>query len=156
MRIGIIDVEFYCRLDERNEIGVVMKSFIKFVPVIILAFLMAFMKEDALIAAPIATIAAMIVARLTEKLSFKDCINASVESVKNILIALFILMFAYAMASAFMKTGIAGLAGGCLVLTQTIQYMLSTINGAGFIALAAVSFGRSYRQHWKLSFQRLF
>ena len=37
-----------------------MKSFIKFVPVIILAFLMAFMKEDALIAAPIATIAAMI------------------------------------------------------------------------------------------------
>lgn len=106
MRIGIIDVEFYCRLDERNEIGVVMKSFIKFVPVIILAFLMAFMKEDALIAAPIATIAAMIVARLTEKLSFKDCIDASVESVKNILIALFILMFAYAMASAFMKTGV--------------------------------------------------
>ena len=83
-----------------------MKSFIKFVPVIILAFLMAFMKEDALIAAPIATIAAMIVARLTEKLSFKDCIDASVESVKNILIALFILMFAYAMASAFMKTGV--------------------------------------------------
>jgi len=80
VRIGIIDVEFYCRLDERNEIGVVMKSFIKFVPVIILAFLMAFMKEDALIAAPIATIAAMIVARLTEKLSFKDCIDASVES----------------------------------------------------------------------------
>ena len=83
-----------------------MKSFIKFVPVIILAFLMAFMKEDALIAAPIATIAAMIVARLTEKLSFKDCIDASVESVKNILIALFILMFAYAMASAFMKTDV--------------------------------------------------
>lgn len=37
---------------------------------------------------------------------------------------------------------LAGLAGGCLVLTQTIQYSSSTINGAGFIALAAVSFGR--------------
>jgi simple sugar transport system permease protein len=36
----------------------------------------------------------------------------------------------------------AGLAGGCLVLTQTIQYTNMTINGAGFIALAAVSFGR--------------
>jgi ABC-type uncharacterized transport system permease subunit len=36
----------------------------------------------------------------------------------------------------------AGLAGGCLVLTQTIQFTLYTINGAGFIALAAVSFGR--------------
>ena len=37
---------------------------------------------------------------------------------------------------------LAGLAGGCLVLTQTIQYTSTTINGAGFIALAAVSFGR--------------
>jgi simple sugar transport system permease protein len=36
----------------------------------------------------------------------------------------------------------AGLAGGCLVLTQTIQYTTNTINGTGFIALAAVSFGR--------------
>lgn len=37
---------------------------------------------------------------------------------------------------------LAGLAGGCLVLTETIQYTSNTINGAGFIALAAVSFGR--------------
>ncbi len=37
---------------------------------------------------------------------------------------------------------LAGLAGGCLVLTQTIQYTSNTINGAGFIAIAAVSFGR--------------
>jgi simple sugar transport system permease protein len=37
---------------------------------------------------------------------------------------------------------LAGLAGGCLVLTQTIQYTSATINGKGFIALAAVSFGR--------------
>ncbi|MDR1307658.1 MAG: ABC transporter permease [Treponema sp.] len=37
---------------------------------------------------------------------------------------------------------LAGLAGGCLVLTQTIQYTVTTINGKGFIALAAVSFGR--------------
>jgi simple sugar transport system permease protein len=37
---------------------------------------------------------------------------------------------------------LAGLAGGCLVLTQTIQYTANTINGKGFIALAAVSLGR--------------
>ena len=37
---------------------------------------------------------------------------------------------------------LAGLAGGCIVLTQDIQYTLTTINGKGFIALAAVSFGR--------------
>jgi simple sugar transport system permease protein len=37
---------------------------------------------------------------------------------------------------------LAGLAGGCIVLTQDIQYTMTTINGKGFIALAAVSFGR--------------
>ncbi|MCE1158888.1 MAG: ABC transporter permease [Spirochaetia bacterium] len=42
------------------------------------------------------------------------------------------------LASGFL----AGVAGACLVLTQTIQYTVNTINGAGFIALAAVSFGR--------------
>ncbi|MBR7064603.1 MAG: ABC transporter permease [Treponema sp.] len=42
------------------------------------------------------------------------------------------------LASGFL----AGLAGGCLVLTETIQYTSNTINGTGFIALAAVSFGR--------------
>lgn len=42
------------------------------------------------------------------------------------------------LASGFL----AGLAGGCLVLTETIQYTATTINGTGFIALAAVSFGR--------------
>jgi simple sugar transport system permease protein len=37
---------------------------------------------------------------------------------------------------------LAGLAGGCIVLTQTTEFSVSTINGKGFIALAAVSFGR--------------
>lgn len=37
---------------------------------------------------------------------------------------------------------LAGLAGGCLVLTQDIQFTVNTVNGKGFIALAALSFGR--------------
>jgi len=37
---------------------------------------------------------------------------------------------------------LAGLAGGCIVLTQDSQFSTTTINGTGFIALAAVSFGR--------------
>jgi len=37
---------------------------------------------------------------------------------------------------------LAGLAGGSVVLTQDIQFTVTTINGTGFIALAAVSFGR--------------
>ncbi|MDR0442390.1 MAG: ABC transporter permease [Treponema sp.] len=37
---------------------------------------------------------------------------------------------------------LAGLAGGCIVLSQDIQFTATTINGKGFIALAAVCFGR--------------
>jgi simple sugar transport system permease protein len=37
---------------------------------------------------------------------------------------------------------LAGLAGACVVLTQDIQFTANSINGKGFIALAAVSFGR--------------
>ncbi|MCL2069380.1 MAG: ABC transporter permease [Treponema sp.] len=37
---------------------------------------------------------------------------------------------------------LAGLAGASVVLTQDIQFTVTTINGRGFIALAAVSFGR--------------
>ena len=37
---------------------------------------------------------------------------------------------------------LAGIAGACVVLTQDIQYTVTTINGKGFIALAALSFGR--------------
>ncbi|MCA1950090.1 MAG: ABC transporter permease [Treponema sp.] len=44
--------------------------------------------------------------------------------------------------AVILSGALAGLAGGSLVLTQTIQYTVYTINGAGFIALAAVSFGR--------------
>lgn len=44
---------------------------------------------------------------------------------------------------AILSSGLlAGLGGACLVLTQTTQYSRFTINGQGFIALSAVSFGR--------------
>ena len=78
---------------------------LKFSPVFVLAILMI-LKIDALTAAPIATIYAVVIARLLAKLSFQDCIDSAVKSVGNIVIALFILMFAYAMASIFMSSGV--------------------------------------------------
>jgi len=44
--------------------------------------------------------------------------------------------------AVFISGLLAGLAGACVVLTQDIQFSVNTINGKGFIALAAVSFGR--------------
>ena len=82
-----------------------IKGFLKFSPVFLLAGLMI-AEYDALIAAPIAAIYAFIIAGVTEKIKFQDSLDAAMKSVSNILIALFILMFAYAMASMFMSSGV--------------------------------------------------
>lgn len=90
------------------KIGGIMKNIkalVKFLPVLVMAVLMI-SGVDALMAAPAAAISAIIVAMITEKLSFQQCLDAAMGSISKIAIALFILMFAYAMASAFMATGV--------------------------------------------------
>ncbi len=77
----------------------------KFSPVFVLAGLMM-TGMDALIAAPIATLYAFIVASITERLKFNDLVDCAVENVKELNLVFFILMFAYAMAEAFMSTGV--------------------------------------------------
>ncbi|WP_324825241.1 Na+/H+ antiporter NhaC family protein [Sinanaerobacter sp. ZZT-01] len=112
-----------------------MKALIKFLPVIVLAALMI-CGFDALLAAPIATIAAILIAMLTDKLKFQDCIDAAMESVSKILVALFILMFAYAMASSFMSTGVgASIVNVALSLGVTAR----TVAMVGLIVTAILS-----------------
>lgn len=82
-----------------------LMAFFKFSPVFLLAGLMI-AGYDALIAAPIAAIFAFAVAGIVGKIKFQDSLDAAMKSVSNILVALFILMFAYAMASLFMSSGV--------------------------------------------------
>ncbi|WP_300340448.1 Na+/H+ antiporter NhaC family protein, partial [Fusobacterium sp.] len=82
-----------------------MVEFIKLMPVFILAALMM-SGFDALLAAPLATAAAAIVAMVTEKRNFSEVVDAALANVREISVALFILMLAYAMAEVFMATGV--------------------------------------------------
>ena len=77
----------------------------KFSPVFLLAGLMM-SGMDCLMAAPIATIYAFIVASITDKLKFNDLVDCAVDNVKHLNLVFFILMLAYAMAEAFMATGV--------------------------------------------------
>ena len=119
-----------------------LKSAVKFLPVILLAGMMI-SGQDALIAAPISVIAAVIVAKFTEKLSFQDCLDASIKSVSNIIVALFILMFAYAMASAFMKTGV-GASVVNIALTLGITAQTTAVIGLMVTAILSVATGTSW------------
>ncbi len=51
-------------------------------------------------------------------------------------------VYLYRYSGILLSGALAGLAGGIKVLTQNTQYSLTAIGGAGFIALAAVIFGR--------------
>nr|WP_286184217.1 Na+/H+ antiporter NhaC family protein [Clostridium sp. CCUG 7971] len=77
----------------------------KFSPVFLLAGLMM-SGMDCLMAAPIATIYAFVVASITDKLKFNDLVDCAVDNVKHLNLVFFILMLAYAMAEAFMATGV--------------------------------------------------
>lgn len=113
----------------------ILKAIFKFVPVVVLMVLMI-KGFDALIAAPIAWIIAVFVARITEKVKFQAAIDASMDSTKNILVALFILMLAYAMASTFMSYGVgASVVNIALMLGITAK----TVAFVGIISTAILS-----------------
>ena len=80
-------------------------GFLKFSPVFVLAGLMI-SGQDALIAAFLACVFAFIIAGIVAKVKFQEALDSAMDSVKHILVALFILMFAYAMAEAFMAYGV--------------------------------------------------
>jgi len=61
---------------------------------------------DCLMAATISTIYAFIVASITDKLKFEELVDCAVDNVKHLNLVFFILMLAYAMAEAFMATGV--------------------------------------------------
>ena len=109
-----------------------LKSIVKFVPVVLLAIMMI-AGWDALMAAPIACMAAMLVAKITEGMKMQDSIDAALKSVEKILVALFILMFAYAMASAFMSTGVGAsainIALGLGVTAKTTAVVAVVVSG---------------------------
>ena len=119
-----------------------LKGFLKFTPVFLLAGLMI-AKIDALTAAPIAAIYAVIIARLVEKLKFQQCLDAAMKSVSNILVALFILMFAYAMASVFMSSGV-GAAVVNIALSLGVTAKTVAVVGLLCTAILSVATGTSW------------
>ncbi len=116
---------------------------LKLSPVILLGVLMVIMKLDFLISAPIATIYVAIIAWITERLSFNEIVNKAIDSVKEVQIVFFILMLAYAMAEAFMATGV-----GASIIIMALNFGLTakTIAMTGILvtSILSVTIGTSW------------
>ena len=87
-------------------------SVLKFVPLMVFAALVIVFKLDLLIAAPIATAAAVLVYILINRTNFDDAFEQGVNAARKIMLIFFILMFAYGVAECFMATGV----GASLIL----------------------------------------
>lgn len=98
---------------------------------------------DALLAAPLATIYAAIVAFVTEKMKFQNIVDAAVDNVKEMQLVFFILMLAYAMAEAFMATGV-----GASIITISLHLGLTAktvaVTGLVVTAILSVATGTSW------------
>lgn len=119
-----------------------LKGLIKFSPVFLLAGLMI-AGYDALIAAPLAAIYAFAIAGLVSKVKFQESMDAAMKSVSNILVALFILMFAYAMASLFMSSGV-GASVVNLALSMGVTAKTVAIVGVVCTGILSVATGTSW------------
>ncbi len=124
-----------------------MRAFFKLTPVLLLAGLMMIsniesfsavcgFKLDILIIAPIAVLYAVAVAMITEKFKFIDVLNSAIDNVKEMQLVFFILMFAYAMADAFMSTGV-----GASIITLSLKIGISakTVAVAAFLVASVLS-----------------
>ena len=119
-----------------------MIAVLKLSPVFVLAALMI-SGFDALIAAPLATIVAALIAMWTEKKNFAYILDAAITNVREITIALFILMAAYALAETFMSTGV-GASIINMALTLGITGKTVALVGAIVTSVLSIATGTSW------------
>lgn len=112
-----------------------VSALLKLSPVIVMASLMI-SGMDALLAAPIATLYAAIIASVTEKLSFNNLLDAAVDNVKEMQLVFFILMLAYAMAESFMSTGVGA---SIVILALKLGLTARTVAVTGLIVTSVLS-----------------
>jgi Na+/H+ antiporter NhaC len=112
-----------------------MRSILKLTPVILIAGLMM-SGVDILLAGPISFAYAIVIAMLTERLSYQDLLNAALENLKHFLIVFLILQLAYGVAESFMSTGVAASA---INLSLSLGVKASTVAVVGFIATCLLS-----------------
>ena len=103
---------------------------------------------DILIAAPVATVLAALLAFLLDRKSLQEITAAAVDNAKELMLILFLLMVAYAMGEIFMATGVGasiigismnlGVSGKSVaVVALLLTAVLSTATGTSWGTFAA-------------------
>lgn len=113
----------------------ILVSLIKLSPVALLAGLMIG-GYDALIAAPMATVYAALVAVLFGKKKIDEIMDSCIKNAREMQIAFFILMAAYAMAETFMSTGVGA---SIINLSMNVGLTARTVAVVGVLVTSLLS-----------------
>lgn len=110
-------------------------AIIKLSPIFLLAGLMI-SGMDLVMAAPLATIYAGFVAAFTEKHKYDEIMENGFKAVKEMIVVFFILMFAYAVAEAFMATGVGA---SIIIISLKLGVTGKSVAVVGFLVTCALS-----------------
>lgn len=110
-------------------------AFFKITPIFLLAGLMI-SGMDLVMAAPLATIYAAVVAAITEKHKYDEIMENGFAAVKEMIVVFFILMFAYAVAETFMATGVGA---SIIIISLKLGVTAKTVAAVGFIVTCLLS-----------------
>ncbi|MGE5676670.1 MAG: Na+/H+ antiporter NhaC family protein [Pseudomonadota bacterium] len=109
--------------------------FIKLTPIFLLAGLMI-SGMDLVMAAPLAVIYAAVIAAVTMKHNYETIMENAFNSVKEMIVVFFILMFAYAVAETFMATGVGA---SIILISLKLGVTAKTVAVVGFLVTCVLS-----------------
>lgn len=110
-------------------------ALVKLSPIFVLAGLMI-SGMDLVMAAPLATIYAGLIAAVTEKHKYDEIMENGFTAVKEMIVVFFILMFAYAVAEAFMATGVGA---SIIIISLKMGVTAKTVALVGFLVTCGLS-----------------
>lgn len=112
-----------------------MVSLLKISPIFVLAGLML-SGVDILLAAPLATLVAGILAMALGRFTFRQVHDAAVENAKQFMVIFFILMLSFALAEVFMASGVGA---AIILVAMKLGLTGKTVAMAGLLVTAALS-----------------
>jgi len=122
--------------NQESNSGNAFVSIIKFLPLLLFIVLVIVLKQDLLLAAPIATTAAVLIAMFTTKQKFSAIYDIGVENASKLTLVFFILMFAFGVAECFMASGV-----GAAIIRIALSFGVSgkTVALVGFLVTCVLS-----------------
>lgn len=110
-------------------------TILKLSPIVVLAGLMI-NGMDLVMAAPLATFYAGLIAWITEKHGYNKIMENAFVAVKEMIVVFFILMFAYGVAEAFMATGVGA---SIILISLKLGVTAKTVALVGFLVTCTLS-----------------